>query len=114
MNLVLTLLLALPLGFLVRSRHAALVGYLIADLFVFSFQSTWLLLGYLAHEGRSAFGPFPDQLPIDYSTEEYLGYGAVNLIITTAGIGLVLLGGRLRSRREHRRDRVEVHATSGG
>ena len=114
MNLVLTVLIALPLGLFVRSRSVALLTYLVVDLFVFTFQSIGLVLDYLAHRGRSAFGPFSHELPIDYSDSEYFGYGAVNLIITSAGIGLVLLGARLRSRRARRKETVEVAATTTG
>lgn len=113
MNLVYTLLVAFPLGFLVRERRHALVAYLIADAFLFTFQSIGLLLDYLAHRGRSAFGPFPTELPIGYSDGEYWGYGAVNLVITTAGIGLVVLGARARRRRQRRRVSVELASTAG-
>ena len=113
MNLVYTLLVALPLGYLVRERRHALAAYLIAGAFLFTFQSIGLVLDYLAHQGRSAFGPFPTGFPIEYSNGEYWGYGAVNLVITSAGIGLVVLGSRIRTRRVRRRTRVELTAAAG-
>jgi hypothetical protein len=41
--------------------------------------------------------------PIDYAQGEVVAYGVVNLLITGVGVGLVLLGARLRSRRTGRR-----------
>lgn len=108
MNLVYTVVVALPLGFFLRSRSTAVLSYLVAGSYLFSFQSTHLLLEWLAHRSRSAFGPFPDGFPARSSTSEVLGYGVVNTVITLVGIGLVLLGARIRSRREASRDVVAV------
>jgi hypothetical protein len=110
MNLVYTLLVAFPLGYFLAERRHALTAYLVAGSFLFSFQSVGLLLDYLAHRGRSAFGPFPSDLPIGYSNTEYWGYGMVNLVITTAGIGLIVLGSVVRRRRQRRRTAVDVAA----
>lgn len=111
MNLVYTLLVAFPLGMLVPRRAAALTAYLLGGAFLFTFQTAGLLLDYLAHQGRSAFGPYSDALPIEYSTSDYWGYGAVNLVITVGGIGLLLLGARVRERRIRRRGAVDVAAS---
>ena len=108
MNLVYTILVALPLGFFLSSRSTAVLSYLLVGSYLFSFQSTWLLLQWLGHSSRSAFGPFPEGFPARSSTSEVLGYGSVNAVITLVGIGLVLLGARIRSRREARRDVVAV------
>jgi membrane-bound metal-dependent hydrolase YbcI (DUF457 family) len=113
-NLIFTLLVAFPLGYFVRERRVALFAYLVAGAFLFTFQSIGLVLDYLAHQGRSAFGPFPDQFPIAYSTDQYIGYGLLNLVITTSGVGLVLLGARVRLHRERRRTTLDVADPSVG
>ncbi len=108
MNLIYTLLLAFPLGFFVQTRSTALLGYLLAGSYLFSFQSTGVLLDWLGHSSPSAFGPFPDGFPAKASTSETIGYGVVNLVITVIGVGLVLLGHHLATRRRTRRNAVTV------
>lgn len=108
MNLVYTVLAALPLGLFVASRSAALLSYLLIGSYLFSFQTTVLLLSWLGHDGKPAFGPFPQGLPANSAFGEVVGYGVVNAVITLVGVGLVLLGARLRSRRAARRDVVTV------
>jgi hypothetical protein len=108
MNLFFTIFGALPLGLAVRRRSTALLTYLLVDSFVFSFQTLNVLLTWMSGGkgigGGSGFGDSPaGAFPIDYATGEVSAYGVVNLLITSAGIGLVLLGARLRSRREARR-----------
>jgi hypothetical protein len=108
MNLVYTVLVALPLGFLVSSRATAVLSYLVVGSFVFSYQNTSLILEWLSHRSRPAFGPFPEELPAQASMSELLGYGVINAVITLVGVGLVLLGARLRARRASHRDVVAV------
>lgn len=116
MNLIFTVLAAFPLGFLVTRRQTALLSYLIVGSFLFSFQSLNLLLTWMSGGsglgGSSGFGDTPSgQFPIDYSSGEVIGYGVVNAVITLIGIGLVLLGSRVRARRttKHAHDVVDVH-----
>jgi len=99
MILVYTMLLALPIGLLVHRRPTAILTYLAVGSWIFTFQSTSLVLSWLAHEGRSAFGPFPSAFPAVHDSVELYGYAAVNLVIVAVGVGLVVLGGRLRTRR---------------
>lgn len=108
MNLVYTVLIAFPLGYLVRTRSTALLGYLLAGSYLFSYQSTGVLLDWLGHTSPSAFGPFPDGFPARASAGETLGYGLVNLVITLVGVGLVLLGHRVAGRRRDGKDVVAV------
>lgn len=108
MNLFFTVLGALPLGLLVRRRHVALLAYLLVDSFLFTFQTLNVLLTWMSGStgigGGSGFGDAPTgTFPIDYARGEVAAYGVVNLLITAAGIGLVLLGARLRERRTGRR-----------
>ena len=116
MNLFFTILAAFPLGFLVTRRQAALLAYLIVDSFLFSLQSLNLLLSWMSGGsglgGSSGFGDTPSgQFPIDYSGGEVIAYGLVNAIIILVGVGLVLLGSRVRARRaaHQARDIVDVH-----
>jgi hypothetical protein len=113
MNLLFTLLGALPLGFLVRKRQAALVTYLLVDSFLFSFQTLNVLLTWMSGGegigGGSGFGDSPSgSFPIDYARGEVAAYGIVNLIITLAGVGLVFLGARLRTWRTARATVIDV------
>jgi hypothetical protein len=113
MNIAFTILVAFPLGLVIRSRGAALLAYLIAELFVFTFQTLDVLLNWLAGDsgigGANAFGPSPDALPLHYSESEVIAYGVVNLIILLAGTGLVLLGHRIRARRGAAKNAVTVN-----
>jgi hypothetical protein len=116
MNLTFAIVAAFPLGFLVTRRQAALLTYLIVDSFLFSLQSLNLLLTWMSGGsglgGSSGFGDTPSgQFPIDYSSGEVIAYGVVNAIITLVGVGLVLLGSRLRAGRtaNHADDVVDVH-----
>ena len=99
MILVYTILLALPIGLLIHRRATAILTYLAVGAWIFMFQTTSLVLSWLAHDGRSAFGPFPSAFPAVYDSGELFGYAAVNLVIVAVGVGLVALGGRLRDRR---------------
>lgn len=116
MNLFFTILAAFPLGYLVTRRQTALLSYLIVGSFVFTLQSLNLLLTWMSGGsglgGSSGFGDTPSgAFPIDYSSSEVVAYGVVNAIITVVGVGLVLLGARIRARRtaQHNHDVVDVH-----
>lgn len=86
---VVTILLAFPLGYLLKSRLAANTAYAVAYLWAFAFQTLYLLLDSLGGGSAPAFeaGEFP------------LSYGGVTLAIFLAGFGLVTLGHWLRQRR---------------
>ncbi len=89
---VITVLLAFPVGYFVRSRLAANTTYAIAYLWAFVFQSTYLMLDSLGGGKNPAFevGEFP------------WAYGLVTLAIFTAGFGLANLGHWVRERRDAR------------
>lgn len=86
---VVTVLLALPLGYLVRSRLAAFTIYAVGYLWAFTFQTLYLLLDSLGSNQADAFAPgeFP------------LSYGLVTAAVLMIGAGAVCLGHWLRSRR---------------
>ncbi len=86
---VVTLVLAFPLGYFLKSRLAANTAYAIAYLWAFAFQTLYLLLDSLGGGAAPAFetGEFP------------WSYGVVALAIFLAGFGLVSLGHWVRKRR---------------
>jgi len=88
---VVTILLAFPLGFFLRSHLAANTAYAIAYLWAFVYQGVYLLLDTM-NGGRDAFDPkeFP------------LSYGLIALAIFGVGFGLVALGHRVGSKRRTR------------
>lgn len=88
---IVTILLAFPLGFFVRSHLAANTAYAIAYLWAFVFQGTYLMLQMLDGGEDPAFEP--DSFPV--------AYGLVTAAIFAVGFGLVALGRRAaRGRRE--------------
>lgn len=86
---IVTVLLALPLGYFLTSRLAANTAYAIAYLWAFMFQTLYLLLDALGDATNPAFKP----------GEAPAAYGGVTLAIFVAGFGLVSLGHWLRTRR---------------
>ena len=88
-----TVLLAFPVGFLMRSLVAANVTYAIAYLWAFTFQGLYLTRMWVGGDD-SAFPKNPDTLPISY--------GLFTLAIFGAGFGLVALGHRVAARRRHK------------
>lgn len=98
MNVIYTVLAAFALGFLIRQRAAAVATYLALGALVFGYQTLWLVLEWVGGSTAAFGGPFPAS-----ADSQIFGYGAVNLIITAAGVALVLLGVRVGSRRAVRR-----------
>lgn len=88
---ILTLLIALPLGYLIRPRLAAYVAYGLAFAHLYTFQSLSLLLEWRAGS-EAAFGRNGDAS----------GYLLVTTAIYAVGFGLVTLGAWLRTRRTRR------------
>ncbi|MET1058908.1 MAG: hypothetical protein ABWX84_04895 [Nocardioides sp.] len=86
---IVTVLLALPAGYLMRSRLAAMTTYAVAYLWAFSFQTLYLLLDSFGGGSNPAFeaGDFPWE------------YGVVTLGILGVGFALVEAGHRLSRRR---------------
>ena len=93
MELIVTILVALPLGFFVRSRVAAYVAFIAIHSFVFSYQSMELIREWVGGD-YSAF-------PKDPKAGTW-NYAVVNLIIYAAGFGLVALGRKLGAKRRNR------------
>ncbi|CCH71327.1 conserved hypothetical protein [Phycicoccus elongatus Lp2] len=108
MNVIFTVLFALPIGYFLKNRGIAIVTYLALDAIVFSYQSVGVLLDWMADNPPVAFGPSPTSFPVEYSNSELWGYGLVNLVIIAVGSGLVVLGARLSARRAAKRTAVAV------
>jgi hypothetical protein len=90
---IVTVLLALPLGFFVKSRLAANTTYAVAYLWALTFQTLYLLLDSLNGGSNPAF-----------TTDEFpLSYGLVTLGIFAVGFGLVALGQWAGARRRAKR-----------
>jgi hypothetical protein len=89
---VLTLLVAFPLGFLVRNRLAAFVAYLSLYLYAFTFQTGYLTRAWVQGDDSA----FPRRA--DFGVE-YLG---VTAAILAVGCALVVLGHHLGTRRRSR------------
>jgi hypothetical protein len=87
---VVTVLLAFPLGFFVRSWQTANIAYAIAYLWAFSYQNLYLVRMWSGGDD-SAFPEGADAIPIEY--------GLVTLTVFGAGFGLVALGHRVAARR---------------
>lgn len=88
---VVTVLVAFPAGWLLRSHLAANVTYAIAYLWAFTFQTLYLTLSWVGGDD-SAFAK--DAFPF--------AYGLVSAGIFAVGFGLVALGHRGRARRSAR------------
>jgi len=90
---IVTVLLAFPLGYLLRSHLAANVAYAIVYLWAFTFQGLYLTLSWVGGD-YSAFDKGKDTFP--------LSYGLVAASIFAVGFGLVALGHRVAARRAAR------------
>lgn len=107
MNVIFTVLIAFPLGYFVSQRGAAVLTYVLADGFLFTFQTAFLVMKWVDGDDH-AFG----DRGRDWSTEQYgqfYSYLVLNAVIIAVGIGLVVLGNKIRARRTARRDVVAVH-----
>ena len=85
---IVTVLLAFPLGYFMRSRFHASTAYAIAYLWAFVFQTLYLLLDAMSGSTSAAFEPgdFPWQ------------YGLVAFAVFGVGFGLVNVGHWLKAR----------------
>jgi len=102
MNAIFALVASLGIGFLASRRSTAVLVFLVADSFVFTFQSLDVLLNWMAGgggvNGQGAFGGAPTGFPLDYEQSEVLAYGLVNLVIIVIGIGLTIGANALSAR----------------
>jgi hypothetical protein len=99
MELITTLLVAVPIGYFIRDRLVAFLTLVAVHSFVFTFQSMELVREWVGGD-HSAYPKSPKAIP--------WSYGVVNLIIYAIGFGLVILGGRLAARRRRTTASVEA------
>lgn len=91
---IVTILLAFPLGYFLKSALAARTTYAVAYLWAFTFQTLYLMLDTLSGKAENpAFevGEFP------------VGYGLVTLGIFAVGFALMEAGLRVSARRASRK-----------
>jgi hypothetical protein len=91
---ILTIIVALPLGLLLRNRLAAYLAYAIAFGHVYSFQTANLVMEWT--NGSTAAFPASNSKELFDGT---LSYFAFTTVIYAVGFGLVTLGHWLRNRR---------------
>jgi hypothetical protein len=92
-ELIVMILVPFPIGYFVRNRTAGFIAYLTVHAFVFTFQSTDLVIEWVGGSTQ-AFGAYPHA-----PKSEVFSYGVVNLGILLVAIGLLVLGQRLGARR---------------
>ena len=90
---IVTLVVALPIGFFFRHRLSAVVAFVAVHSFVYSFQSTELVREWVGGDD-SAFPKNPKTVAWSYAL--------VTALIYAVGFALVLLGSRLGARRRDR------------
>ncbi|GAA3937620.1 hypothetical protein [Microbacterium soli] len=98
MNVIFTVLFAFAIGFFVKQRGLAIVGYLAVDAILFTYQTLNVLHdSWLEPDGR-----------VDMTNGDLLGYGGMNFAIILVGVGLVILGTVVAARRASTRDKATV------
>jgi hypothetical protein len=101
---IVTILLAVPAGYLMRSRLAAMTTYALAYLWAFTFQTLYLVLP--GFRGPSPDNPFPvGEFP--------LSYGLVASSVLAVGLGLVEAGHRIGVRRRAHQDTTHARGIAG-
>jgi hypothetical protein len=104
MNIILTILVGFPLGFLIRSRSQAILSYVLVDSYLFTFQTAFLIMQW-ADGDEHAFGARGRDWSAERTTM-FFAYLVLNGVIVAIGVGLVILGHKVRSRRVAGRDTV--------
>jgi hypothetical protein len=107
MNVVFTILIAFPLGYFISRRSTAVITFVLANSFLFTFQTAFLIMKWVDGD-EHAFGDHG----LDWSTErsvQFYSYVVINALIIAVGVGLVILGHKIRERRTARRDVVAVN-----
>ncbi len=109
MNL-LFLPIAFLFGFLIRPKGVAVAIYIAVDALLFTFQSMMqLLLGISGRYGElNAYWITGAGDHFTFGWGGFISYGLLNLVIVGIGIGLVLLGARLRTRRDSKTVALDV------
>jgi hypothetical protein len=104
MNVILTILIGFPLGYLIHSRRTAITAYVLADSYLFTFQTAFLLMQWVDGD-EHAFGSRGRTWSPERTTQ-FFSYLVLNGVIVAIGVGLVILGNRVRARRTASRETV--------
>jgi hypothetical protein len=104
MNIILTILVGFPLGFLIRSRGHAIVTYVLVDSYLFTFQTAFLIMQWVDGD-QHAFGTRGGDWSAERTTM-FSSYLVLNGVFVSIGVGLVILGHKVRSRQTTGRDTV--------
>lgn len=109
MNL-LFLPVAFVFGLLIRSKGIAVAIYIAVDALLFTVQSMMqLLLGISGRYGeRNAYWITGDGDHFSFGWGGFVSYAVLNLVIVAIGVGLVLLGARVRTRRDLKKAALAV------
>lgn len=100
-------LLALPLGYVVTNRTTAFVAYGLLFSHVYTFQTANLVMEWV----NGADAAFPQ----DNSTELLggtVGYFSFTTLVLALGAALLVVGSRLRARRDARRATADLGRTT--
>jgi hypothetical protein len=112
MNLLVTPVLVVFIGLIVRSRLIATLLYLVIEAILFTFQTLTVLLGWLGGEltvfEDGMFGPTPTGLPLVLDEGDLWSYGLVNLAIMVVGVALIVVIVTLRNRSRAKRTAATV------
>jgi hypothetical protein len=106
MNVIFTVLIAFPLGYFISQRSTAVISYVLANSFLFTFQTAFLVMKWVDGD-EHAFGDHG----LDWSTKQnvqFYSYIVINGLIIAVGVGLVILGNKIRARRTEGRNVVAV------
>lgn len=98
-------LIALPLGYVCKTRSTAFLAYIAAFAHVYTFQTANLVMEWVNGSGAA--------FPLDTSQALLggtLSYFAVTSVIYVVGLLLVMAGHRLRVRRARRQQGVDLVA----
>lgn len=93
MNIIVTLLVAFPLGFFIATRIAAYLAFVTVYFLGFVSASVLLIVEW-AGGSTQAFGSFPDA-----DSGQVSSYIVVNMAVFVTGALLVLWGGAVRRKR---------------
>ncbi|WP_327583458.1 hypothetical protein OHA25_47740 [Nonomuraea sp. NBC_00507] len=100
---IIVVLLALPIGLLIRNRLGAYLAFAVVFAQVYTFQ-TGLLVMEWTNGATAAFPRSTSPELLDSS----LGYLAFTSVVYLVGFGLVTLGHWLRGRRRHNAEEVRL------
>ncbi|MDO5373054.1 MAG: hypothetical protein Q4F10_06350 [Corynebacterium glutamicum] len=111
MNILFIPILAVLIGYFVRSRLSAVVLFLAIESIFFTFQTLAVFLAWMAEDGgfggatdQGAFGPTPSGLPLKFNDLDLWLYGLVNFALIAIGVALTIAVVSFRIRRRRKLD----------